>query len=228
MNRDLEARMDAYLDRHEATIVAELAQLCAQPSVSATGEGIAAAAEGVAAALAPARVRGRGGAHSAGIRWCYAERAGRASAHCSSTTTTTCSRPSRSRCGSPRPSRPACATASSSRAARATTRGTSSAGWRRWMPCSRRARELPCRVKFVIEGEEEISSPNLPAFVEDNPRAWPPTGASGNSAAWMKRACRFRRWGCAASATWNSARGAPPTTHTPDSADRSFPTRPGA
>jgi acetylornithine deacetylase/succinyl-diaminopimelate desuccinylase-like protein len=26
--------------------------------------------------------------------------------------------------------------------------------------------ELPCKVKFVIEGEEEIGSPNLPAFIE--------------------------------------------------------------
>lgn len=26
--------------------------------------------------------------------------------------------------------------------------------------------ELPCRVKFIIEGEEEIGSPNMPAFVE--------------------------------------------------------------
>lgn len=28
--------------------------------------------------------------------------------------------------------------------------------------------ELPCRVKFVIEGEEEIGSPNLPAFIEEH------------------------------------------------------------
>lgn len=28
--------------------------------------------------------------------------------------------------------------------------------------------ELPCRVKFVLEGEEEISSPHLPQFVEEN------------------------------------------------------------
>ena len=28
--------------------------------------------------------------------------------------------------------------------------------------------ELPCRVKFVIEGEEEIGSPSLPAFVEQH------------------------------------------------------------
>jgi acetylornithine deacetylase/succinyl-diaminopimelate desuccinylase-like protein len=28
--------------------------------------------------------------------------------------------------------------------------------------------ELPCHVKFIIEGEEEIGSPNMPAFVEQN------------------------------------------------------------
>jgi acetylornithine deacetylase/succinyl-diaminopimelate desuccinylase-like protein len=28
--------------------------------------------------------------------------------------------------------------------------------------------ELPCNVKFVIEGEEEIGSPNLPAFIESH------------------------------------------------------------
>ncbi|MEZ4516901.1 MAG: M20/M25/M40 family metallo-hydrolase [Chloroflexota bacterium] len=28
--------------------------------------------------------------------------------------------------------------------------------------------ELPCNVKFVIEGEEEIGSPSIPAFIEKN------------------------------------------------------------
>lgn len=28
--------------------------------------------------------------------------------------------------------------------------------------------ELPCNIKFIIEGEEEIGSPNMPAFVEKN------------------------------------------------------------
>jgi acetylornithine deacetylase/succinyl-diaminopimelate desuccinylase-like protein len=30
------------------------------------------------------------------------------------------------------------------------------------------ADELPCRIKFIIEGEEEVGSPHLPSFVEQN------------------------------------------------------------
>jgi len=167
MNRDLEARMDAYLDRHEATIVAELAQLCAQPSVSATGEGIAAAAEGVAAAL------GRRGfkvevVPTRGHPVVFAERAGRAPRTLLFYDHYDVQPPEPLEEWITPPFAP------SLREGKLFARGASD---NKGHIVSRLAAldalleaspELPCRVKFVIEGEEEISSPNLPAFVEDN------------------------------------------------------------
>ena len=167
MNLDHEARMDAYLDRHEATIVAELVQLCAQPSISATGEGIPIAAEGMAAAL-----RRRGFevevVPTPGHPVVFAERAGR--------TARTLLFYDHYDVQPPEPLEEWITPpfAPSLREGKLFARGASD---NKGHIVSRLAAldallaadpELPCRIKFVIEGEEEISSPNLPAFVEAN------------------------------------------------------------
>src|SRR3989304_1285326 len=124
MNRDLEARMDAYLDRHEATIVAELAQLGAHPGrppltclshTPSDGRPPEPLEEWITPPFAPSLREGK----------LFARGASDNKGHIVSRLAAPDALPEAS---------PA----------------------------------LPCRVQFVIEGEEEISSPNLPAFVEDN------------------------------------------------------------
>ena len=98
------------------------------------------------------------------------KRAGRRR-RCCSTTTTTCSRRSRWSCGRRRRSSRRCGTASCTAAASPTTRGTSPRGWPRCAPGARCAASCPARVKFCIEGDEEIGSPQMEEFVERAQRA---------------------------------------------------------
>jgi len=74
------------------------------------------------------------------------------------------------------------------------------------------ADELPCKIKFIIEGEEETSSASklTPAFC--------------NSVAWTTPRRRSSISACAASATWNSLSKLQPSMSTPVSAARSSPT----
>ncbi len=53
-------------------------------------------------------------------------------------------------------------------AAPPTTRGSCSSTSRRWKPIWRRPGAAPVNVKFLIEGEEEVSSPNLTPFIKEH------------------------------------------------------------
>ncbi|MEJ7655105.1 MAG: M20/M25/M40 family metallo-hydrolase, partial [Chloroflexia bacterium] len=86
--------------------------------------------------------------------------------------------------------------------------------------------DLPCNIKFLIEGGEEIASPGLPTFVEN----WicsPPTRASGSSAAWTTTGGPVLHSVCGVFAMWSCAYAPPRGTPTPAWEARSFPTRHG-
>lgn len=46
---------------------------------------------------------------------------------------------------------------------------------------------LPFNFKFCIEGEEEVGSPNLPAFIAEKKRCWPQISLSFPIRLWWKR-----------------------------------------
>jgi acetylornithine deacetylase/succinyl-diaminopimelate desuccinylase-like protein len=169
MNRDLEARLDAFIDRHEASIVAELTRLCAQPSVSASGEGIAEAAQLLADML---RQRGFDVQimPTRGHPVVFAQRAGERERTLTFYNHYDVQPPEPLEEWTTPPFAP------NLREGKLYARGASD---NKGHIVSRLAAldavleasgQLPCRVKFLIEGEEEISSPNLPAFVEENER----------------------------------------------------------
>jgi acetylornithine deacetylase/succinyl-diaminopimelate desuccinylase-like protein len=167
MQRDSEHLMDEHIDRHEASIVAELSRLCAQPSVSASGEGIPLAAELVATML---RQRGFDAQVMAtpGHPVVLAERSGVSERTLMFYDHYDVQPPEPLAEWITPPFEPTV------RDGKLYARGASD---NKGHIVGRLAAldavlavlgRLPCRVKFVIEGEEEISSPNLPAFVEEN------------------------------------------------------------
>ena len=87
--------------------------------------------------------------------------------------------------------------------------------------------ELPCRIKFVIEGEEEVGSVHLPELVHRERDRLAGDACLWEFGASTTATCRSSTPGCAASAT-SSCRSRPRgSTRTPGSVARSSRTRPG-
>lgn len=168
MPDDLLSRIDAHIEQHLDDAIAELSRLCAQPSISAQGTGIRECAELVARMLEARGLRAEI-VPTAGHPIVYAEGGPPDSARTLLFYNHYDVQP-------PEPlelwdSPPFELTL---RDGKLYARGVSDD--KGHIECRLAAidavraalGDLPCRVKFVIEGEEETSSANLPAFVENN------------------------------------------------------------
>ncbi|MBW7883230.1 MAG: M20/M25/M40 family metallo-hydrolase [Caldilineaceae bacterium] len=160
-----EQALDAYIDAHRTEIIEELVRFCAQPSVSARGEGIAAMVT-----LASDALRARGLAVDVYETGGYPVIVGRSPAPQPHTLLLY-------NHYDVQPEDPMDAWLSppfepTLRDGRLYARGVMDD--KGHIVCRLAAidavravyGDLPCEIKFVIEGEEEIGSPNLPAFVE--------------------------------------------------------------
>jgi acetylornithine deacetylase/succinyl-diaminopimelate desuccinylase-like protein len=167
MSETTSAQLDAYIDAHFPNAVAELARLCAQPSISAQGVGMGECAELVAEML---RARGFTAEiiPTDGHPVVYAEAPG------ASERTLLFYNHYDVQPPEPLDLWDSPAFEATEREGKLYARGVSDD---KGHITTRLAAidavkvalgHLPCRIKFVIEGEEEIGSPNLPAFVEHN------------------------------------------------------------
>ena len=165
--QDLYARLDAYIAAHMDEWVAELSMLCAQPSVSAQGLGIAECSE-----LVAEMVRRRGFEAevmpTTGHPVVYAEAAGRSSKTLMFYNHYDVQPPEPLELWDTPPFQPTV------RNGALYARGVSDD--KGHITCRLAAidavravmGDLPSRVKFLIEGEEEVSSVSLPPFIEQH------------------------------------------------------------
>ena len=159
--------IDEYVDRHLETSLEQLRQLCAQPSIAAQGMGMSECGELVAAML---RARGFDVRlmPTGGIPVVYGERRGRSNRTILLYNHYDVQPPDPLELWDSPPFEPAL------RGDKMYARGVSDD--KGHIICRLAALDallavednLPCTVKFVIEGEEEIGSPHLSAFVEAN------------------------------------------------------------
>jgi acetylornithine deacetylase/succinyl-diaminopimelate desuccinylase-like protein len=154
------AKMDAYLEEHLDESITELSRLVAQPSVGAQNLGMVECAELVASML-----RQRGFATqvmpTGGAPVVYAERAGRSPKTLLIYNHYDVQPPEPLELWDSPPFQPEL------RAGKLFGRGVSDdKGHLVSRPLLASQGELPCRVKFIIEGEEETSSAHLHEFVE--------------------------------------------------------------
>jgi len=167
MTTDLQSKIDSYIQDHLDEWIAELSTLCAQPSVSAQGLGIRECAELVAAML-----RKRGFQveimPTAGHPVVYGEIKGRSGKTLMFYNHYDVQPPEPLELWDSPPFQP------SLREGALYARGVSDD--KGHIECRLAAidavravtGELPCNIKFVIEGEEEIASVSLPPFIEAN------------------------------------------------------------
>src|SRR5438094_4560813 len=185
MNNSL-AQIDRYIEQHLDESVAELSRLCAQPSVSAQGLGIAQCAELVAGML-----RRRGFTAEVRPTPIHPVVVGEASGKRDQTLIFYChydvQPPEPLELWDTPPFEPTL------RDGKLYARGVADD---KSHIASRLAAldavmavegELPCNIKFVIEGEEEIGSPSLPHFIEANAGA-----LRGDACIWEAGGVNFR------------------------------------
>jgi acetylornithine deacetylase/succinyl-diaminopimelate desuccinylase-like protein len=89
-----------------------------------------------------------------------------------------------------------------------------------------RSGPLPVHVKFLIEGEEEIGSPSLPAFLAAHTDRLRATISLNPDAGMIARTCRPSPTGCGAWPTSSCGSTGRPTTCTPASTAAWSTTRP--
>ena len=148
---------------------------------------------------------------------------------CWSTATTTCSRSTRSSCGTPtrstRPSTATCCAPAAPPTTRASCCSTCSACAPTWPPPA--ATRPAVTLKFLIEGEEESGSPNFEALLaERRDRLDCDVVVDHRHRHDRRRTCRARSPACAGWSCAPSTSTAPTSTCTPASSAARCPTRP--
>jgi len=86
---------------------------------------------------------------------------------------------------------------------------------------------VPVRLRFMVEGEEEVGSPHLPAFARQHPAPSGATGRPSRARVTRPRGFRSSTWGARASSTWSYVSARRPWISTARSPHH-YPTPPGA
>ncbi len=159
--------IDQYIESHLDESIAELSRLCAQPSVAAQNLGIQACAERVAEAL-----RRRGFAvqimPTGGSPVVFAERAGKGDATLVVYDHYDVQPPEPLELWDSPPFEPTLRTGRLYARGVADNKGNFTSRLHAIDAILAEEGELPCKVKFIVEGEEEIGSVNLEPFVKNN------------------------------------------------------------